>query len=312
MNATTASLNQEYAIQKYLFFKQLPSGIILAQIDTPLATATVSLYGGQVLDWRPKHYENPVLWLSKLASFTPGKAIRGGVPICWPWFGTHPTSPQLPGHGYARISPWDVAATELMSGGALRIRLTMQDTEMSLAHFPRSVRLTVQITVGEELTVELTTSNESNQDIVLTEGLHTYFKVSDVSAIQVLGLEGAQYVDLIRGNAIATQEGPIRFDGELGRIFTNSTATCVIEDPGLARRITVQKQGSLSTAVWNPWAQTAAKMADMDSIEWNEMTCLESANADGNPAILKARESHTLGSIYSIESFYPSTKNMPA
>jgi D-hexose-6-phosphate mutarotase len=302
MNTTIDSLNQEYALQKHLFFKQLPSEIVVAQIDTPLATATISLYGGQVVEWRPKHQETPVLWVSKLASFTPGKAIRGGVPICWPWFGSHPTSPQLPGHGYARISPWDVAATELMSGGAIRIRLTMQDTEMSLAHFPRSVRLAVQITVGEELTVELTTSNQSNQDIVLTEGLHTYFKVGDVSAIQVLGLEGAQYVDLIRGNAIATQEGPIRFDGELGRIFTNSTATCVIVDPGIARRITVQKKGSLSTAVWNPWAQTAAKMDDLGSAGWRDMVCVESANAFGNSVRVGPNASHVMGIVYSAEA----------
>jgi D-hexose-6-phosphate mutarotase len=302
MNATIDSLNQEYALQKHLFFKQLPSGIVVAQIDTPLATATISLYGGQVVEWRPKHQETPVLWVSKLATFTPGKAIRGGVPICWPWFGNHPTSPQLPGHGYARISPWDVAATERMNDGAIQIRLTMQDTEMSLAHFPRSVRLAVQITVGKELTVELKTTNESNQDIVLTEGLHTYFKVGDISAIQVRGLEGAQYVDLIRGNAIATQEGPIRFDGEVGRIFTNSTATCVIEDPSLARRITAQKKGSLSTAVWNPWAQTAAKMDDLGSAGWRDMVCVESANALDNSVKVGPNASHVMGITYSAEA----------
>ena len=86
MNATIDSLNQGYAFQKNLLFRQLPSGIVVAQIDTPLATATISLHGGQVVEWRPKHQETPVLWVSKLATFTPGKAIRGGVPICWPWF----------------------------------------------------------------------------------------------------------------------------------------------------------------------------------------------------------------------------------
>lgn len=241
MNATIDSLNQEYAVQNHLIFKQLPSGIVVAQIDTPLATAIISLHGGQVVEWRPKHQETPVLWVSKLATFAPGKAIRGGVPICSPWFGAHPTSPKLPGHGCACISSWDIAATERMNDGAIRVRLTMQDSEMGLVHFPRSVGLAVQITVGSELTVELTTTNESNQDIVLTEGLHTYFKVADVSAIEVQGLEGAQYVDLIRGSAIAVQDGPISFDSELGRIFTNSNGTCVIEDQGLGRRIVVSK-----------------------------------------------------------------------
>jgi glucose-6-phosphate 1-epimerase len=302
MNANIESINEEYALQDQLSFKQLPSGIVVAEVDSPLATATISLHGGQVVNWRPKHQQAPVLWVSRLATFTPGKAIRGGVPICWPWFGNHPTNPQLPGHGYARISPWNVVATERTNDGAIRVGLVMQHTEMSLAHFPRSVRLAVHITVGKELTVELTTTNESNQDIVLTEGLHTYFKVGDVSAIQVLGLEGAQYVDLIRGNALSRQEGPIRFEGELGRIFTNSAAVCVIEDPSLARRITAQKKGSLSTAVWNPWAQAAAKMADLGADGWRDMVCVESANALEDLVTVKRSASHTHTAVYSAES----------
>jgi glucose-6-phosphate 1-epimerase len=293
-------LNQVFGCGSQLYFQQLNIGIVVALIDTPLATATISLYGGQVVEWRPKHQVTPVLWVSKHASFTPGKAIRGGVPICWPWFGGHPTSPELPGHGYARISRWDVVATELMSGGAVRIRLTMQDTEMSVAHFPRSVRLAVQITVGEELTVELTTSNESNQDIVLTEGLHTYFKVGDISDIQVLGFEGAQYLDLIRGNALSRQEGPIRFDGELGRLFTNSTAPCQIVDPGLNRKITIEKTGSFGTAVWNPWHETANKMADLGPDGWSDMVCVEGANAFENAIMLGALKSHTHTAVYSV------------
>jgi D-hexose-6-phosphate mutarotase len=299
MNDNLDSLNQEYALQNHLIFKQLPSGIVIAQIDTPLATAIISLHGGQVVEWRPKHQETPVLWVSKLATFTPGRAIRGGVPICWPWFGIHPTNSQLPGHGYARISSWDIAATEHMNDGAIRVRLTMQDSEMSLAHFPRSVGLAVQITVGSDLTVELTTTNESNQDIVLTEGLHTYFKVSDVSAIEVQGLEGTQYVDLIRDSAITTQEGPILFDGELGRVFTNSSGTCVIEDQGLGRSIVVSKRGSLSTAVWNPGAHTANKIVDFGEDEWREMVCVEGANALENFVTVKSGAAHTHTAIYS-------------
>ena len=144
--------------------------------------------------------------------------------------------------------------------------------------------------MGEELAVELTTSNESNLDIMLTEGLHTYFKVGDVSAIHVLGLEGGA----IRGNTIVTQEGPIRFDGELRRIFTNSTGTCVILDSGLKRRITVQKNGSLITAVWNPWAQTAAKMEDLGSAGWRDMVCVESANLLINSVRLGPNVSHVM------------------
>lgn len=295
-------LNHRFAIGSQVRFEKLADGVVVAAIDTSLATATISLYGGHVVNWRPKHQAEPVLWVSKLVQFKPGKAIRGGVPICWPWFGNHPTNQKLPGHGYARISPWAVAATERMSDGAIRIALAMQDSELSLAHFPPSVRLNAQITVGRELTVELTTTNEGKQDIVLTEGLHTYFKVSDVSAIQVLGLQGAPYVDLVRGNARRRQEGPIRFDGELGRIFTDSAATCVIEDPGLRRRITIEKSGSLSTAVWNPWTRVAATIPDLGVDGWRDMVCVESANALENRVTVKKGATHTHTAVYSIEA----------
>lgn len=299
MSSTLVGLNQEFALPNLLYFKELSSEILVAQIDSPLATATISLYGGHVIDWWPKHQKTSVLWASNPKTFAMGKAIRGGIPICWPWFGGHPTSSQHPSHGYARISPWDMVSTELMSDGAIRISLAMQSSEMSLSHFPISIRLAVQITVGEQLTVELTTTNESNREILLTEGLHTYFNVDDVSAIQVLGLEGAQYVDLVCGNVTATQEGPLRFNGEVGRVFTNSTEICEIVDPGFARRITIEKTGSLSTAVWNPWAQTAAKMDDLGSASWRNMVCVESANALSNSIRVGPSTFHVMGATYS-------------
>jgi glucose-6-phosphate 1-epimerase len=294
-------LNRQFGYDYQLYFERLDIGIVVAKIDTPLATATICLYGGQVIDWRPKKQDIPVLWASNLATFTLGKAIRGGLPICWPWFGSHQTNSQLPGHGYARISPWDVSATEITNEGAIRITLRMQDTDMSLAHFSSSVRLAVQITVGRELTVELTTTNESNQVIVLTEGLHTYFRVGDVSRINISGLDGVEYVDLLSNNIRRIQEGPIRFYNELGRIYMNTTAACVIEDPLLNRRIIIEKNGSLCTAVWNPWASTAAKIVDLGGEDWRTMVCLEGANAFENAVIVAVGSNHTHTATYSLE-----------
>ncbi len=242
-----------------------------------------------------------MLWASKQTTFTPGKAIRGGVPICWPWFGSHQTNPHLPSHGYARISPWEVTATERTNEGAIRIALRMQDTDMSLANFSSSVRLSVQITVGSELTVDLTTTNESNQVIVLTEGLHTYFRVGDVSTISISGLDGVEYVDLLSNNDRYLQEGAIRFNNELGRIYMNTTIACVIEDPVLNRRIIVEKKGSLCTAVWNPWASTAAKILDLGGEDWRTMVCVEGANAFENAVIVSVGSAHTHTATYLLE-----------
>lgn len=309
---TLDELNSKFAASNHLRFTQLADGIVVAEIDNPLATATISLYGGHIAAWRPKHQVAPVLWLSKRVKFVPGKAIRGGVPICWPWFGAHPSDKKLPGHGYARISPWEVASVSTLSSGATEITLTLLGSDLSSAQWLNMVRLSVRITVGDALEVALTTANDSEQEIVLTEGLHTYFQVSDIANIRVLGLDGCEYVDLTSENIRRRQAGSVMFDGELGRIYVNTRATCVIEDPSLNRRIRIEKSGSLSTAVWNPGAITAGKMDDLGSDGWCDMVCVESANAVGNQVAVSPSASHTLGSIYSVESMHPSAVSTTA
>lgn len=296
------SLNHRFSKDSKICFKQLSNGLVLAEIDTPLAIATVSLYGGQVVSWRPKHQAEPVLWVSQSAQFKSGKAIRGGVPICWPWFGAHPSDAKLPGHGYARISQWEVAAVNLLNSGAVEISLSLSDNDLGRAYWLDGVHLLIQITVGETLKVVLTTSNQSDREIVLTEGLHTYFQVSDIAKVRVLGLEGREYVDLVHGNTRTQQAGPIVFDSELGRIYENSLATCVIDDVPFNRQIVIEKSGSHSTAVWNPWVAKTATMDDMGHDDWRGMVCVESANALGNVVAVKANESHSLAATYSVKS----------
>lgn len=298
---STRELSRGFGDDAQVFFRQLADGFVVAEIDNSLATATISLHGGQVVSWQPKHHVEPVLWVSKLAQFKLGKAIRGGVPICWPWFGAHPFNAKLPAHGYARISPWAVVSVRGLDSGATEITLALSDTDLSREHGLRAVRLSVRITVGATLEVALTTTNQGDQSIVLSEGLHTYFKVGDVSNISVFGLDGSEYVDLLHDNLRRQQIGPVRFDGELGRIYVNNQATCVIEDPLLRRRIRVEKSGSLSTAVWNPWTLTAAKMDDLGPEGWRDMVCVESANAMENQVTVPSGGTHTLTAIYSAE-----------
>lgn len=297
-----ASLNNKFAIGSELIFKQLASGTTLIEIDTPQATATISLEGGQVVTWHPKSQSEPVLWVSKLAQFVPGKAIRAGVPICWPWFGSHPTNSKLPGHGYARITPWQVNVTEMLSDGTFHLSLTMGENELAKLHWPQQVVLTIEVFVGDTLTIKLTSTNESNQNITLTEGLHTYFNIGDVSTTQVLGFDGVEFVDLTRNNARRVQNGPITFEAELGRIFLNSKESCMIEDQAFRRRINVKKQGSLSTAVWNPWAETASTIADLGEDGWRNMICVEGANALDNAVTISPNASHTHVASFSVEA----------
>jgi len=294
-------LNRRFSRGSQIRFGQLGNGLVLAEIDTPHATAVVSLHGGHVVSWRPKHQIEPVLWVSKLAKFTPGKAIRGGVPICWPWFGAHPSQTSLPGHGYARITPWELKSVETLANGTTELNLSLGKSDLSKLHWQTEVHLELKIAVGDTLEITLTTVNKSDHDVTITEGLHTYFQISDIANIRVLGLEGSDYIDLVNQNEVRTQQGAITFDGELGRIFLNNQLNCVIEDLFFSRRIRIQKNGSKSTAVWNPGLAVASKMDDLGATGWRSMICVESVNALSNFIKLQSMEEHTFYAKYTAE-----------
>ena len=301
-----ASLNKKFAIGTELIFKQRDSGTTLIEIDTQLATATVSLEGGQVVAWHPKSQCEPVLWVSKLAQFVLGKAIRAGVPICWPWFGAHPTNSQVPGHGFARVVPWIVESTSVDATGIIDIKLKLADSEaadqLRPADWPKSVSLSAHYRIGETLEVSLTTENNTEHKIHFTEGLHTYFHVSDVENVQVLGLDECVFVDLLDGNQRRQQKGPITFGDEVGRIFVSCKKTTVIEDRKLGRAIHVVGAGSSSIAVWNPGLTTASKMPDLGSEGWRTMVCVETANALENALQIKPGCCHTITATYAVEA----------
>lgn len=296
------TLNQRFASESGVHFVTLAPGFTTAEIRNNWGAAGISLYGAQLLSWQPEHQAIPVLWLSKKVQYFSGKAIRGGVSVCRPWFGVHPQHAHAPAHGYVRISPWEVVALRTLTNGETEMTLELSDSKFAQLYGANGVHLSLRIRVGESLELELTTTNSGEGEAVFSEGLHTYFQVSDISDVQIHGLEGAQYADLLQGNLRCHQTGVISFDAELGRIFVNNSATCVIEDPGLHRRICIEKSGSLSTAVWNPWCETATKMDDLGPQWWREMVCVESANALENLVTLSVGKSHTLTARCSVQA----------
>lgn len=301
-----ATLNNDFAIGRDLIFKQHTTNTTLIEINTPLATAMISLEGGQVVAWHPKSQSVPVLWVSKLAEFVPGKAIRAGVPICWPWFGAHPKEVSLPGHGFARVVPWSVVSTNIDDNGVIDIKLTLSDSDradkLRPVDWPRDVALFAHYRIGETLDIALTTENKSSHEILFTEGLHTYFYVSDVDNVRVHGLDDCEFVDLCDGNMRKEQSGPITFGGEVGQIFLNCEKITTIEDRKLARFIQIVGSGSRSIAVWNPGLTTAANIPDLGIEGWRTMVCVETANALGNAIIIKPSEYHTTSASYSVRT----------
>ena len=297
---STRELTRRFGGDAQILFRQLGEGVVVGRDRQIARHSHHQPARGHVVSWRPKHQVEPVLWVSKLAQFKLGKAIRGGVPICWPWFGAHPTNASLPGHGYARITPWELTSVQTLSNGATELNLTLGKSELSQLHWQAEVRLELKITVGDTLELSLTTVNESDHEVTFTEGLHTYFQISDIGNIRVLGLEGSDYIDLVNQNEVRKQQDAITFEGELGRIFLDNQATCVIEDPEFNRRIHIAKKSSNSTAVWNPGLVVASKMTDLGSEGWRKMVCVETANALKNAVLIKPQQNHTTTAIYSV------------
>lgn len=295
-----ADLNKRFAVPDHLCFEPAPDGRALARIDNRHASAAVALQGSQLLAWQPNNAD-PVIWLSKAALFAPGKAIRGGAPVCWPWFGAHAEHNDWPAHGFARTAVWQVQECLGLDDGSTRLSLALPAAQIPSRLWPHPTSLQCRITVGDTLEIELVTQHQGQQPVTLSEALHTYFNVSDVRQISVTGLDGCDYLDKVDDFRRKRQAGAVTFAGEVDRIYLDSRADCLILDPGLARQIRISKQGSDSTVVWNPWTEKAARMGDLGEDGYLTMVCVESANAAENAVTLAPGDEHRLQLRYAVE-----------
>ena len=297
---TLNELNQRFAIAGHLQFIEVDGGLVFAEINNKHANASIAIQGAHIATFQPKG-EEPVIWLSKLAKFVPGKSIRGGVPICWPWFGAHATDSKLPGHGYARTVMWEVLETKALADGSTFLRFGIIENDITRTQWPHACSVQLEATVGKALRVELITKNTGNAAFQLGEALHTYFHISDVGNMTISGLEGCEYIDKVGETTRRKQQGGIVIESEVDRVYVNTTADCIIEDKGLKRAIRIAKTGSKSAVVWNPWTEKADKMGDFGPQGHRGMVCVESGNAMENVVTLAAGETHRLVAVYSTE-----------
>lgn len=295
-----AALNDQFAIKGQLEFQDGPGGLTIAEVRNRYATAKITLQGAQVINWAPLN-EHPVIWLSKAAKFAPGKSVRGGVPVCWPWFGPHATEASYPGHGFARTVAWDVIASEALEDGRTRLVFRLQENDITRAQWPHNTPLDCRITVGDALELELVTKNAEDATITITEALHTYFEVGDISKVKLYGLEDTEYLDKVDGGQRKIQHGPVTIEGEVDRVYLGTRAECVIDDPVLQRKIHISKRGSDSTVVWNPWIEKANKMGDLGEDGYRHMLCVESGNAAENVVTIAPGETRHMWVRYHVE-----------
>ena len=292
-------LNSEFGITHTLKFITEPNGLSYVYIANDSATAKISLHGAQILSFNPRNKKD-ILWVSKKSLFSPGKAIRGGIPLCWPWFGAHPTDTTKQSHGFARISDWSVINTKAIDDNTTKITFILQSTDETLKIWPHKFITTLTVTIGDKLSIALTTSNIDSKPFTITSALHTYFNISQIDKVTVHGLENSPFIDSLTDEE-KTEATPININQEIDRIYINHNNDCEIEDTDLKRTIKIEKQGSNSTVVWNPWIEKSNRMADFDNDEYKTMLCVETTNAHNDTIEVTPDKPHTLTAVISLK-----------
>lgn len=277
---TIEQLNTQFGIAGQLEFIAGNGGLPMIQVKTAKAKALISIHAGQVLSYQPAGEAEDVMFLSAKAYYQDGKAIKGGAPICWPWFGADPEGKGRPGHGFVRNRGWNMVATEALINGDIKVTVGLDDTAETQAIWPHAFSLRQEIVIGDSLNLSLITRNTGKEKFTITQAFHTYFKVGDISRAKVVGLAGCDYLDKAGGgNTQRHQTGDVTIDTEVDRIYLNVGNTLTIDDTALKRRIQITSQNSKTAVVWNPWEKIAKDMADLEDHDYQRLLCVETTNA---------------------------------
>lgn len=293
------SLNDAFGRDGAVTFVDHELGGIAARLSSGRAEAHVALHGAHVLSFVPAGGRD-VLWMSPEARIADDRGIRGGIPVCWPWFAAHATDPAKPDHGFVRKRPWRVSR---VAAGEGRVEIEFANiTRPADEHlWDGQADLSLTVTLTDRLTLDLTTRNTGAKPLALTQALHSYFSVGAIAETEVAGLEGVSYLDKLQDFARVAQSGVIRFAGEVDRIYEDTEGEVAILDRRNARVIRIAKSGSRSTVVWNPAVEKSLRLSDMTPDGYLGMVCVETTNAGGDVITLKPREEHRLSMTVGVE-----------
>jgi glucose-6-phosphate 1-epimerase len=289
--SSIAAFNRQFAVPGIAQIDAGNGRLPRIQIVTRSATADIYLHGAQVTSWQPAG-TSEVIFVSRNAQWEDGKAIRGGIPVCFPWFRAKSDDSKAPMHGFVRTKEWQVDSISIVDEDAVCVRLWTASDEASRKWWPFEFRLEYAITIGKMLELELAMRNTGRTALRFEEALHTYFRVSDARKVAVRGLDGLKFLDNRDGNAEKTQAGELIPTKQTDNAYINATGPAEIVDS--ARRLTTEKLNSDSTIVWNPWSDGAAKMADFGADEWASMLCVEGGNIMDAAVTLEPGQSHTM------------------
>lgn len=296
-------LNADYGIADKVEFVEGKGGFPLIEINNEHAQATISVYGGQILSFKPVSQIDDLMFLSSKAYFQSGKAIKGGTPICFPWFGPDPEAKGRASHGFVRNRLWQMREVVSTQNGATQVTMGLVDTAETREIWNYSFDFSIVISIGKVLTIDLIARNTGSESFTITQALHTYFKVGDINRVSVLGLDNQAYLDKVDGGKQKTQAGQVTFSGECDRIYLDVPAELAIEDRALNRKITITASNSSTAIVWNPGADVSAKMADLGDRDYKNFVCVETANAANEIIEVPSGDRYKMTASYAVESF---------
>jgi glucose-6-phosphate 1-epimerase len=289
---TLEELNRRFAIEGAAEITAGQGGLPKVHVSTAAAQADIYLHGAHVTSWRPAGAKD-VIFLSERSHYEDGRAIRGGVPVCFPWFRAKADDPQAPAHGFVRIKAWEIASIT-RDGDVVTVTLSTENDAGTRRWWPYDFRIEHRVTVGAELKLELIVTNTGTTAFHFEEALHTYHRVGDAEKIRVAGLDGATYLDNTDGNRKKTQQGDVLMAGPVDNAYLNTTSDLELADPAFRRHVQIAKENSHTTIVWNPWESGAKAMADLGDDEWRQMACIEASNILDFAVPLAPGEQHTM------------------
>jgi glucose-6-phosphate 1-epimerase len=271
------------------------------QIASSLCEAEIYLHGAQVTSWKPAGNDSDeVLFLSSKSRWTDGQAIRGGIPICFPWFRAKANDPQAPAHGFVRTKAWQLESI-LKEYDAVVVTLFTESDEHTQRWWPGEFRLVHRATFGSQLKLELICTNTGTTPLRFEEALHTYNRVADVQHVRLQGLDTVTFLDNTDSNKEKVQRGDLAIASQTDSAYRNTGNTVELSDPEMRRRIRLAKANSLNTVVWNPWREKASEMRDLADGEWTQFLCVEASNILDAAIHLEPRQEHRMTAILSVE-----------
>jgi len=258
--------------------------------------AEIYLHGGHLTHYQPKG-EAAIIFDAKESKITPPKSVHAGIPICWPWFGPHPTDNSKPQHGFARDSVWELKSARALKDDETEVVLVLIDDNTTLTLFAHQFRLELTFHIGKKLSISLHTINTDKNAFTITQALHTYFAISDIDTVQIEGVEQTPFIDYTDERSEKVETEPLQIREETNRVYIPTTATCSIIDNQFKRTIIIEKSGSHSTTIWNPWENSA--IHDLPDDKYRKFVCIETTNALEDRRTLQPGESHTISQTIS-------------